>query len=625
MSDLPALRAPDWLVHGDQFVATSVGAMARRLPRLLAAAVRLAWRASRRDTLLAICLTTAGGVLTAVGVLATQGVATALLAAGPTADRLRAALPALLAVGGAQGLRATVTAAAGWAQARLGPQVGAAAEAQLVELTTGVELAAFDDPGFADDMERARFRGTTSASNIVEQAIDLLTGLVGVAGAAVALLVIHPLLVPLLVVAMTPVGWAAVRAARVQYESFRRRVARRRRLHLLEDLMANRRTAAELRSYGMRGFLLGQHRTVIGAETAADLGVARAQALTRAVGSAMGGLATVGVYGALAWLLTSGRVPLAAAAAAVLALQTGSAALRLVVTATSGLYEDALYFRDFTDFAERAGVRMAGGAAADVPAFDELRLEGVSLLYPGTSTPAVADISLTLRRGETIALVGENGSGKTSLARLLAALYSPTSGRVRWDGAAVEAVAPDLLRRHIAVISQEYWHWPFTARDNIRLGDIDRDPGRDDRNVRDAAQAAGAATMIEALPHGYDTLLDRMFAEGQELSGGQWQRLAAARALYRDAPLLICDEPSAALDARAEYALFQQLRGRRWPLSTVLISHRLANVRHVDRIYLLHAGRVVEEGTHDELMAAAGRYAELFTLQASGYQAASAS
>jgi ATP-binding cassette subfamily B protein len=618
---LASLRTPDWLAHTDTLRATSLAAVARRIPALLREALRLGWVASRRDTVLAVALTLVAGTFTAVGVLATRGVAAALLAAGPTSDRLRAALPALITVGAATGLRSALSAAAGWAQARLTPQVSAAAETRFMELTTDVELGAFDDPGFADDMERASNRGNLSALHIVEYAVNLLTGVVGVAAAAGALLIVHPALAALLLVAITPVGWAAVRAARVRYLSLYRRVARRRRLWLLENLMANRRTAAELRSYGMRGFLLGQHRAVIGAETASDLEVARSQALTRAVGDALSGLATVGVYAALGWLLLSGRVPLAAAAAAVVALQAGRGALQILVMAANGLYEESLYFRDWTDFCARAAARASDlPTGADLPPFTELRLDDVTLAYPGTDKPAVDGITMTVHRGETIALVGENGSGKTSVARLLAALYPPTAGQVRWDGRPLSDVNPDDVRARIAVISQDYQHWPFTARDNIRLGDIDRDPGPGDAHVRAAARAADAEEMIEGLPYGYATLLDRMFADGHELSGGQWQRLAAARGFYRRAPLLICDEPSAALDARAEHALFQQLQARRPPLTTVLISHRLANVRHVDRIYVLHEGRITEQGSHDELVAAGGRYAALFALQAAGYQ-----
>jgi ATP-binding cassette subfamily B protein/ATP-binding cassette subfamily C protein len=614
-----ALDTSTWLSHDEEYVAASFWAMARRLPALLATAFRLACEASRRDTVLAVVLNLGAGTLTAVGVLATRGAAQALLASGPTPDRVRAALPSLVVVSVALGAHSALVLLARWARERLEPQVTAVVDTQLLDLTTSVELAAFDDPRFADGMARARVKGTEAARSVVDQSVDVLAGVVGVVAATVALFVVHPLLVPLLVLAVAPVGWAAVRAARIEYLSVRRRVSRRRRLWVLEELMANRHTAAELRAYAMRGFLLDQYRTVVAAETAADLDVVGRRTTAQAVGGAMAGLAGAGVYVALGWLLISGRVPLAAATAAVVALQAARQALALLTTAVNKVYESALYFGDYTDFRDQALARAPRRVPdVEVPPFSELTLDGVSLRYPGATTLAVDGVSMTLRRGETVALVGENGSGKTSLARLVAGLYAPTSGEIRWDGRPVAELPPDRLRSHVAVISQDYWRWPFTARDNIRVGDLARDPA----HIHDAATATGAHEVIASLPHGYDTLLDRMFAGGHELSGGQWQRLAAARAVFRDAPLLICDEPSAALDARAEHALFRRLCERDERRTTILISHRLANVRHVDRIYLLAGGRVVEEGTHDELVAAGGRYAELFALQAAGYRAA---
>jgi len=469
-------------------------------------------------------------------------------------------------------------------------------------------------------MQRASERGTRAAGSVVSYAIDLLSALVGVVAAMVALFVVHPVLVPLMLLAVAPVGWASVRAARIRYVSQFRRIARQRRLWVLERLMADRETAAELRTYGMRGFLLDQYESVIAAETAADLEVVRGQMVSRAAGAALSGVAGVGVWIVLGLLIATDRVPLAAAASAVVALQTVRQSLQLAVMAVNVMYEEALYFADYTDFTARAATRLLAAPTRPAPApFRELRLDRVSLHYPGTSRAAVDEVSLTLRAGETVALVGENGSGKTSLARLLALLWAPDSGTVRWDGVPVGELPRAALRRHIAVVGQDVLHWPFTARENVQVGDVERaDPGGE-RAVA-AATAVGADAMIRQLDRGYDTLLDLTFVGGQELSGGQWQRLAAARATFRDAPLLICDEPSAALDARAEHALFRQLRSRGGDRATVLVSHRLANVRHVDRIYVLHEGRLVEQGSHDELMSGGGRYAELFTLQASGYR-----
>ncbi len=224
-------------------------------------------------------------------------------------------------------------------------------------------------------------------------------------------------------------------------------------------------------------------------------------------------------------------------------------------------------------------------------------------------------MTVTIGRGEVIALVGENGSGKTTLAKLLAGLYRPTSGTLSWDGTDLAATDLDKLREQVAVIAQDHANWPLSVRHNITMG-RDLDSGR----LVAAAVAAGADTVIDGLAHGYDTLLARQFKDGAELSGGQWQRIAAARAFYRTAPLLIMDEPTAALDARAEYALFSTLRVYAATRSVLLITHRLASVRQADRIYVLAHGKLAEQGTHEELMALGGQYAELFTLQASQFE-----
>jgi ABC-type multidrug transport system fused ATPase/permease subunit len=613
----PELEMPSWWAHAQANLSTSVVAMVRRLPGLLRLALGLAWRASRLDTVLAIAANVAVGVSTALGLLATRDVATAVLAGGPTAERLRAALPALVALGVVVSARAGLGVVAGWAQARLQPRVLTAAELTLLELTTKVELAAFDDPGFADEMERARNRGTEAAPMLVNDLVDLITGLVGLTATAIALAVLNPLLLPALVLAALPVGWAAVRSARIEYLSLFNRITRIRRLWLLENLMANRHTAAELRANGMQGYLLGRYRTIAAAETAAELSLANRQTATRVLGAAVGGIGGLGMYVVLGLLLANGMMPLGAAAAAVLALQTAGATLRVSVMTANRLYEDGLYLGDYTEFVARAEQRLPRQTAPAPDSFGVIELRDVHLRYPDADTEAVAGVSLTIHRGQTIALVGENGSGKTSLARLMGGLYRPTSGEVLWDGRPVGEVDPEQLREHVAVIVQDAWHWPFTARHNITIGRHSRPYQLDDVHV--AAKAATAHDMIEALPRGYDTLLDRAFTGGVELSGGQWQRLAAARGFYRDARLLICDEPSAALDARAERALFQALDERADGRAIVLITHRLANVRHADHIYVLHDGQVVEHGRHDELVAAGGRYAELFTLQASGY------
>lgn len=617
-SALPELADADWMHHATAFANTSFWAVARQLPAIVREAIALAWEANRRDTVAAIGLNLLAGALTTLGLLATSGVLRELFAVGPTPDKIRAALPALIVAAVAVSLRGGLMIAAGWAQARIAPQINYLVELKLFQATTAVELAAFDDAGFAEEMDRARDRGMAEAASIVDTTVNLITGAVGVAATAAAVTVIEPVLLPCLLVAAVPAALTAIRIARREYLAMLSRFTRRRRMWMLAHLMANRHTAAEVRTYQMRGFLLAEYRRIMAIETAAQLRLVRAQTGTRLAGAGLTGLAGFAVYGVLGGLLLADWVPLAAAATALLALQSARTGLNTAIHAANSLYEDALYYGDFRSFIDRAQGHLPAGGDRTVDGFDEIALHDVSLRYPETEHPAVDGVTLTVRRGQVIALVGENGSGKSSLAKLIAGLYAPTSGTVSWDGIDTAQLDAQSMSAQVAVISQDWWRFPFTAAQNITIGRYDRAPDDPGPSLTDAAKAAAAHDMITKLPHGYDTLLDRAFKDGHDLSGGQWQRLVSARGLYRHARLLICDEPSSALDARAEHAIFQQLLGDR-RRTTVLITHRLANVRHADQIFVLHRGRVLQHGTHEDLVAAGGLYRELFHLQASGY------
>ncbi|WP_405091635.1 ATP-binding cassette domain-containing protein [Micromonospora sp. NBC_01392] len=618
---LPELREMWWETGVRARAQAGLFAVFTELPRLVRAALVVSWRADRLRTSIVAASTVGAGVMAAFGLLATQRVLVELFAGGPTGDKVRAALPALTALAAATALRAGMATAMGYAQNGLAPKVDREVERGLFEVSTAVRLEAFDADAFADDMERAS-RGADSTTGLVQAAMNLLAGLAGVVAVAVAVVVVHPLLLLALLVATVPNGWASLRAGHLRYQTYAAGSVRRRRLWLLHRLMAERDSAPELRSYGLRQFLLDQYDRVMAVETRIQLALARRVTTTTTVGAMIGGIATTAVYVLLGLLLVDGQIPLAAAATCVIAVQAAQRSLAVVTFQVDRVYTEGQHFRDYSGFMTRAADHLPAPRDPAAPPTAPRRLrtisvEKVSLRYPDRDTAAVDEVTLSIGSGETVAFVGENGSGKSTLATMIATLRTPTAGTIRYDDRPRDDWDTDALRSRIAVVTQEYHKWPFTAATNIAIGDVTTAADQD--RITAAAARAVAHDMISELPHGYETLLDRTFAGGQDLSGGQWQRITAARGFLRDADVLIMDEPSSALDPRAEDALFQAIRDRQGHAITILITHRLANVRHADRIYVLHHGRLVEAGTHRDLMTAGGRYAELFTLQAAGY------
>ncbi|WP_239159687.1 ABC transporter ATP-binding protein [Winogradskya humida] len=616
---LPELR-PSWWETGVRARAEAgLLGVFTELPGLVVKAMRVAWKADRLRTGTVLVATLVSGAMAAFGLLATQRVLVELFAGGPTPDRVRSALPALAWLAAAAAIRGGLGMLVGYALNGLTPRVYLIVERELFEHTTAVELKAFDDDGFAEGMERAT-RGTEAAVELVQNTMNLFAGVVSVLAVTAAVVTIHPLLLLALLVATVPTAYAALRAGHVRFKSYLASSTRRRRQWVLHQLMAERVSAAELRSYGLRGFLLGLYDRVMGAQTAVELKVAQQVTTTTSIGAAVGGIALTGVYVLLGVLLLDGHIPLAAAATCVVAVQAAQRSLAQVTFQVDRVYASGQFFNEYVRFLVTAEGLLAPVQKDAVPqGLEELTVDRVTLQYPDRDKPAVDGVTLTIRPGETIALVGENGSGKSTLAAMIAGLRTPTGGTISWNGRPYADWNADGLRRNIAVALQDHHKWPFSAATNIAMGDVDAvaDPDR----IAAAAAMAAAHDMIEELPKGYDTLLDRTFKEGQDLSGGQWQRITAARAFLRDAPLLIMDEPSSALDPRAEDALFQALRGRQGRRTTILITHRLANVTHANQIFVLDRGALIESGTHTELMAAAGTYSQLFSLQAAGYQA----
>lgn len=612
------VAAPYWALEPNPATGAGLAATVRQLPGASKPILAIVYRSAPGYAVAMLALLVLSGVLSMAGLLATTTVLDRLLAGGASTNRVVAALPALALVAAVYCCRGMLEAAVALARARVGPAVRRMSSTRLVEAAVRTELAAYDDDSFYDRMHRARDRGLVYLNRSVATLVELVGATMGVLAAAGTLLVLHPLLIAVLTLSIIPEGWAVLRSAQLGYQTRRRMTALSRRQWTLEVMTTGREAATDLRSYQAEPFVLAEYDQVAGAVAAAETRVQADQARVQAIGRALSGLGSAATFGTLGLLLHAGWIALAVAGGSALAIRAASTAIGRLVTAANQLFEQGLYVQDYQEFladAERRSRPAGGLPASDGP--QHIDLDGVCFRYPGSaaSRPAISEVSLSVQAGHTVALVGENGSGKTTLAKLIAGLYLPTAGEIRWDGRPLTELDPQAVAAQVVVVSQNPMRWPHTARTNVRLGRHDRsDPG--DAELTTAAMLARADEVIAGLPSGWQTMLSKEFRGGHELSGGQWQRLAIARALFRDAPVLICDEPTAPLDAHAELAVYESLRRLADGRTIVLISHRLASVRHADQILVLHQGRIVERGRHEDLMAAGGRYHRMYKVQA---------
>ncbi|GHI08519.1 multidrug ABC transporter permease [Streptomyces cellostaticus] len=610
-----------WNEHADAFLELNFRAMLVRLPGMLASSLRLARQADPRAARIVLACEVGRGAAQAVSLLAVNSALGKLLSGPGIGQRLREAAPALAVMAAVMLVAALLRAASTYATGRLEPKVERVATELYLERAANVELAAIEDHAFHKLLDTAQY-GARSARSMITYGARVINAVISLIAAAGVLTVLHPALLPLLVTMTLPSAWGALTNARRRYESFHTWVQHARAGHLIGSLLTEPAAAPEIRVHGVGPFLLRHFRSMSETAEAEQARLSRLAARTGLIAAAWTGLATVATYATLGALLLGGAMALSVAGTAVIAIRTGSASLDTLVLEINELHEEALFVGDlhrlYTEAAERA-IPAGGRPLPENPA--EIRFENVTFSYPGDAArPALDDVTLTLPLGRIIALVGENGSGKTTLVKLLAGLYNPDRGRILWDG--VDAARADrrLLAERIAMVAQDFKRWPFTARVNVAVGRSSV-PLTEERLAASVAEA-GAEEVVADLPRGLDTLLARNFSGGHELSGGQWQRLGIARAAYRRGRILIVDEPTAALDARAELEVFDKIRALAGSGQTVvLITHRLASVRHADVVHVLEHGRLVESGTPDELLAGGGVYAELYTLQAEQFTA----
>jgi ABC-type multidrug transport system fused ATPase/permease subunit len=603
---------------------------AREIPRLVAAGVALCWRAGRRELITIGVLELLSGVGVAAEVVVGRHVLQAILVAehvvgsgGSTGSggAWHSVWPSAALLGIITAVLGVAAAVQREQQRMLGELTSRYAQDRILDVTCAVELAAFDDSDFHDQVARAQ-AGTMRAQQMVFGLQGLGRSVTGTIGAAAALFAVAPLLVPLALVAMVP-GWlASGRRGRAIYLISVIMTPRDRERSYLASLLTERDPAQEVRAFGLAGFLRARHDRLAD-ERIAELRRVSYRQLRGAAAADLAGAATIAAaIATIMWLALSGRLTLSAAGAGAGALMLLGQRLSFAAMSAGMLQESAMFIDDFLAFTEGSpalvGLHEPAAAAGEDGPFGPISAEGVTFSYPGSDRVALRGVSLRIEPGEIVALVGPNGSGKTTLAKLLAGLYLPDDGRVCWDGRDTRDVDRRELLGRTAIVFQDFIRYALSARDNIALGRHER--ASDTDGIVRAAEQSGAHEDISGLPQGYETLLGPAFIDGTDLSTGQWQRVALARAFFRDAPVVILDEPTAALDAKAEHELFTRIRELFAGRSVLLISHRFSTVRSADRIYVLREGSVVESGTHSDLVALGGTYAELFTLQASPYQ-----
>jgi ATP-binding cassette, subfamily B, bacterial len=610
------LQTPYWRLDGVTEAAPSLYSLLARMGQAVRPVASILRRAAPGSSVAAIATQLCAGAAAAWLLLLTNKVLGSLLASGSPAERVQSAMPLLLALGGVFLFKLAMEAGTRIAKAHMVPKVNRLAEDALCEASLNVPLASFDDAAFYDQLHRAKDRGVMHMEGATSCLVELMSALFAVAGAATALLLLHPALLPVLFLALLPEGWAALNAARIQYVGMQTTITLTRQVQMMADLATKRECAPEIRANQSQDYVLDEYRKCAAAlqDHLIRIGLAEARAVI--AGRALAGVGLLVTFIALGWMFQAGWLDLAIAGTAVIAIRNTSASLAQLMQMAHELFQKALYISDFRRFLEAsASIRPKPQGRKVPPRLDLIELRNVHFRYPGTShREALQGITIEILAGKTIALVGENGSGKTTLAKLIAGLYQPTEGAIYWNGIDLRTFDPTEVADKVVMVQQQPIRWPRSAAENVRLGRHTRiDPGA--QALADAARRAKANEVVDTLPDGWDTLLSREFRGGYDLSAGQWQRLAVARGLYRDAPLVIWDEPTAPLDAKAEYAVYESLRSLARDHTVILITHRLASIRNADTIFFMENGKILEQGTHQELMGLDGKYAELYKLQ----------
>lgn len=586
-------------------------------------AVRFVWRTNRWATVGLGLLTLGGALLPAsqawVGKLIVDGVV-ASIQTGQDAEQVRKVFIYLLLELGLFLLSAAFNHGRRLIQQLIQLQLANRIRAEIIGKALTLDLAYFEDSDFYDRLQNARREGGYKPVELINDTFLIVQNSITLISFALLMLRFSPWLVVVLLATSIPSFIAETRYSERGFRLLTRRAPETRQVNYLSRLLTEDTAAKEIKLFNLGGTLLDRYTTLFDKFFEED----KSLALRRATaGFGLGLIATLGFYGSYAWIVwytVQGKISLGDMTLYLTIFRQGQSTFQSILAAVGNIYENNLFMANFFEFLCLEPLMKITGQKRklSLPLRGGIEFRDVGFRYPDSGEWALRGVNLTIRPGEKVALVGHNGAGKTTLIKLLSRLYDPTEGSILIDDIDIRDLDPLELQQRIGVIFQDFVRYHLPVRENIGFGQID---AMDDvERIAAAARKSGAQAVVEELPEGYETMLGRWFHDGHELSLGQWQKVALARAFMRDAEILVLDEPTASVDARAEYEIFQNFKALTEGKMAILISHRFSTVRMADRIAVIQEGRIAELGTHDELLSRAGTYAELFSMQAEGYR-----
>ncbi len=589
----------------------------RAMPRIgvIHRSLRLVWRAAPRQISLVFLLEIVAAMMIATQLLLARAVLASGFEGGDGAASLNGVIPELLLLVGLTAFSGLVTSASSARKRLIALRVGRAALDRVLQRAVSVELEQFDDPDFHDHMQRAEEAAEFRPWQLASGLLGSVSSIVGSVGIVSAMVVVEPWLAPFALLAYLPLAVVMRRNAQGILRVAIEHTDEDRERSYLQGLMTDRRAAPELRNYRMGSPLMARHSALYDSHMHRQQRLLRQHLRRSALANLVSGVIVVSAIGLLAMLANRGnQVNLSDAVIAAVAIAQLGARLRSLSTSGATLHEATLFLDDYFEFSPEDSTQDPHHSEnPDVPTLDHLHLKGVSFTYPQAAEPTISRVDLSVRCGEFIAVVGASGSGKSTLIKMMCGLLSPTEGLIHWNGSDMADLGADAIAEQVTAVFQDYSKLELSARLNLAAAELWR--ANDDAALESATTTVGLARLVAGLPHGYETLLSPSYDRGVDLSEGQWQRVAVARALFRRPSLILLDEPTASLDARSERQVLEAFRARHLQSTVVLVTHRIANASLADRVVVFDDGRIVEDGTPAGLQKNNGIFAEFAALQ----------